>query len=109
MRGAKRHLLGFSKKIVRVSVEYQATQHLHGNQLLGDQLGGIKNIKAESLGLLLGKHLNAKVPFRKDARLNPFPQITSVKVRVSTRNFHGFVPYQTVSSSFWTPVKFTKN
>ena len=63
VRRAKRHLLGFGKKIVRVAVEHHAAHRLHRHQFFGNELGGIQNVKAELLGLLLGKNLQAQLPF----------------------------------------------
>ena len=67
MRGAKSHLLGLGKKVVRIAVQHQPAQHLHWHQFFRNQFGRVENVKAELLGLLFGKYLHAKVPFGEGA------------------------------------------
>ena len=73
MRRAKRHLFCFSKKVVRVAVQHHAPDRRDGHQLLWNKFSGVQHIKAELVGLLFSKDLQAQLPFGVDARFNAVP------------------------------------
>ena len=105
MRRAEGHLLRLGKKVVWVAVEHHAANDLYRHQFLGDELGGVQDVKAELVGLLLAEDLHAQLPFWEGTSLDPFPQISAVEVRVGAGNFHGFVPHQRLRAVFGLPME----
>ena len=94
MRRAKRDLLGFGEKIVRVAVEHHAAHRPDRNQFFRNDLGRIQNVEAERFGLRLGKNLHPQFPFRISAGLDALPQVAPVIVRVGAGDFYRLVPDQ---------------
>ena len=109
MRRAKRHLFCFGKKVVGVAVQYHAPNRRDGHQLLWNKFSGVEHIKAELVGLLFSKNLQAQLPLWVHTGFNAVPQITAVKIGVCAGNLYRFVPDQRVRSGFGVPVKFAKN
>ena len=73
MPGVKRNLFGFSKKIVRVSVQHHLADDLDGHLRFWNELGRIQNVESQ-LGFLAGiDDLNAQFPLRKVAAVDRFP------------------------------------
>ena len=103
---AKCHLLGFSKEVVGVAVQYHPANRLDRNEFFGNQFGGIQNVEAELLGLRFGKNLHAQFPFRIGTRLDTLPQIATVEIRISAGNLHRFVPHQRMRAGCRIPVEF---
>ena len=73
VRRAERNLLGFGKKIVRITIEHHAPYRRNRHHFLGNKLRGIENVKAEPVALLLGKYLHTEFPFRKISGLDRLP------------------------------------
>ena len=96
--GAKGDLLRFGEEIVGIAVEHHPPNRFHGNQFFRNELGGIQDIEAEFLGVCFRKYLHAQFPFGIVARLDRFPEVATVKVRVCAHDFHRFVPDQGVRS-----------
>ena len=103
--GAERHLLGFGEEVVRVAVQHHAADHSHRHQFFRHDLGGVEDVEAEGLGLLLGEHLNAEFVFGVRAGLDAFPQVAPVVVRVGAGNLHRLVPHQRMGAGLGVPVK----
>ena len=64
MRRAKRDLLCFREEVIGISVQHHATDGLHGNQFLGNQLGGIQDVEAEFLGVRPPRRSEYPIPIR---------------------------------------------
>src|SRR4030095_8116259 len=78
----ERDLLGLGKEVVGVAVQHQLADGLYGYQLLGNDLRGVEDVEGETLGIFFSEDMETEVVFRKDPRLDRFPQIAAVKVRV---------------------------
>ncbi len=94
VRGAERHLLGLGEEVVGIAIEHHAADGPHRHQLLGHDLGGIEHVEAELVGLLFGEYLQAQLPLRIGARLDGFPQVAAMKVRIGARDLHGLIPVE---------------
>ena len=103
--GAESDLLGFSEEVVRVAVQHHSTHRPHRHEFFGDQLGGVEHIEAEGLGLFFAEQLQTEFPLGVLARLDGFPQVTTVKVRIGSRNLHGLVPHQRMRAELGLPMK----
>ena len=109
MGGAKRHLLGFRKEIVRVAVQDHASHRLHWNEFFGYQLGGIEYIEAEFIGLRLGEGLQAQLPFRIIAGFDGLPQVAPMKVRIRAPDLHRLIPDQRVRAQQRLPMELAEH
>lgn len=105
MRSTERHLLRLGEEVIGVTVQDHAAYRAHGNQFLGDELGGVEDVKTERIGLLLGEDLHAKFVFRIGAGLDAFPQVAPVVVRVRARDLDRLVPDQRMRARLGVPVE----
>lgn len=80
--GLEGDLLGLGEVVGRVAVEGHLTENLEGSELLGKELGRIKEVEAIGLGLLLIDELNGELPRGGIARLNGLPEISTVEIGV---------------------------
>ena len=53
-----------AKKLSGLRFQDHAAYRAYGNQFLGDEFGGVENVKTECIGLLFGEDLHAKFVFR---------------------------------------------
>ena len=102
---AEGDLFGLGKEVVWIAIQYESPDGLHRNELLRNELGGVQHVERELLRLLLGEHLNAKLPLRVVACLDGFPEIASVEVGIGAGNLHGFVPRQRMRAGLRVPVE----
>ena len=80
--GLEGDLLGLGEVVGRVAVEGHLTENLKGSELLGKELGRVKEVKAVSLGLLLIDELNGELPRGGVAGLDGVPEISTVEISV---------------------------
>src|SRR5260370_29097361 len=50
MRSTERHLFRFGEEVIGVAVQDHAAYRAYGNQFLGDEFGGVENVKTECIG-----------------------------------------------------------
>jgi len=70
VRGAKRHLFGLRKEVVRPAIEHQASDDGERHDFFRDKLGRVQMIERKCGGLFFGKKLHGEFPFRIGAGLN---------------------------------------
>lgn len=99
------NLFGFGEEVIRVAIEHHTPYFLHRHELFGDQLGGVEDIEAELLRLLLGEHLQPEFPLGIGPCFDPLPKIAPVIVGVGTGDLHRFVPDQGVRTKLRLPEK----
>ena len=109
MRGAKGHLLGLGKEVVRIAVQHHAAHRLDRDQFFRNNLGRVQDVKAELLCLFLGEDLHAQLVFRVGTCLDPLPQVAPVVVRVGTGNLDRLVPHLRMRAGHRVPVKLDKH
>src|SRR3979409_2135590 len=72
---AECHLLGFCKKVVRISVQYHLADHLDGHDFLGNQLGGIQNVERQFIRGFVVQRLESQLELRKIPACDGLKQI----------------------------------
>ncbi len=103
---AEGHLLGLGEEVVRIAVQDQAPDRAHRHQFLRNQLGGVEHVEdLEGGRLLLGKYLQAELPFREVAGLDRLPQVAPVEIRVGAGQLDGLVPDQGMGALERRPVE----
>ena len=108
MPGMEGDLFGLGKKVLRIPIEGQFPDTLHRHEFFRNQFGRIEEIKIEFVLILFFDDLHAKLPFRKVAIFDGFPQIAPMKVRIQTGNFLRFIPHDRMHAQDRLPVKFDK-
>ncbi|CCJ84202.1 hypothetical protein BN133_579 [Cronobacter dublinensis 582] len=88
----ERRLFVFRKEVIRVAVQHHFADQLHRHQLFRDKLGGIQQVEVEFKLIFFRDELHAELIFRVVARLDGFPQIAAVEVRVTAGQFLGLIP-----------------
>ena len=94
-----------AKKLSGIAVQHHPADGRQRHQLFGNELGRVEHVEAEALGLLLGEDLQAELPLRKRARLDRFPQIAAMEVRIGAGDLHRLVPVQRMRAGERAPVK----
>jgi hypothetical protein len=105
MAGVEGHLFGLGEEVVRVAVEHQPADLLHGHHLFGNELGGVEQVEAQRVFLVLRNHLHAQFPFGKVAVLDGLPQIAAMEVGVLAGDLLCLVPHQPVDAELGLPVE----
>ena len=85
VRGAERDLLGFREKVIGVAVEHHPADRGYRHQLLGDDLGRVEHVEAESFSLLLGEDLQAEFPFWVGTRFDRCQQVPAMELAIGTQ------------------------
>src|SRR5579862_8523459 len=99
------NLFSLSKKVIWIAIQNHLANHLQRDQFLGNNFCGIEHIKLKTVCHPFVEDLEPQLIFRKVASGNRIPQISPMKVRVSTVNLHRLLPQHRNSAEFWTPVK----
>src|ERR1700733_846619 len=105
MARAESHLLGFGKEVIGIAIQHHFAHHLQRYKLLGNELCGVQNIEVKAVCKLLVKDLEAEFKFRKIARCDRLPQVSTMKIGVGTVNLDGLVPQHGTGPQFRSPVK----
>ena len=102
--GLEGDLLGLGEVVGRVAVEGHLAENLEGSELLRKELGRVKEVKAVSLGLLLIDKLNGELPRGGVARLDGFPEISTVEISVLAGEDLGLLPDESGLALLGLPV-----
>lgn len=92
--GLEHDLLRLGKEVGGVAVQLQHSQLGKRNELLGDNLGRIEQVKAKGLCLLFVDDLDCQLPGRAVARLDGIPEVLAVKVWILASHDLCFFPDQ---------------
>ena len=103
--GMERDLLGLGEEVVGVAVERQLADAAHRNQLLGDELGGVEQVEAELVLVLLLDDLQAQLLLREVAALDRLPEVAAVEVGVLAGDLLRLVPHQRADALERLPVE----
>ena len=106
MSGMEGDLLGFSKEVVRITIQNHLADGLQGDEFFRNQLGRVENVERQGVGLFLIERLHRQLPFRVIAAFDCIVQVTAMKVGVCAADLHRLVPQHRCGTEFGTPVEF---
>src|SRR5580698_9955888 len=89
VRGTERNLLGFREEVIGIAVQNHAAHRSDLYELLWNQLGRVQHIEAEAIRLLFRQDLDPELPLGIVARLDRFPQIPAMKIRITPGDLDG--------------------
>jgi hypothetical protein len=91
-----------------VAVEFKLSDISDGEVFFGPDLGSVKGVELEVIGLAFGNRLNSKVPLGVLATLNCGPKILAMEVRILSSQLQGFIPHETVHTKVRCEVELDK-
>ena len=75
------------------------------HELLGNELGRVEHVEAETLRIFFGENLDRELPFGIVAGFDRFPQIAAVEIRIGAGDLDRFVPRQRMRARDRIPVE----
>jgi len=105
MSGAVSDLLSLGKVVVWVSIESHLSNLANGDQLFGDDLGRVQDVKVKLVLITLLDDLDTQLPLGVVSSLDGIPKISSQPIGIGTLQLDRLVPGERVGALNWLPVE----
>lgn len=106
--GAESNLLSLGEEFVHVPVQLHLSNNADGELILGPEFGGIQRVEFELVLVLLGNHLDSKVPLGVCLVVDGLHEVLAVEVRVLSSQLQSLIPDQRVNTKVRDPVELDK-